>query len=483
MPKELVKNTFIYSFVAVINQGLMFLFWLIAAYWLDPAQIGIFSLVMFIVDLFSTIAIFGLDSGVTRFYYTEEDIPAVFTNSLIILLVSVMLSCLVFAVVASKLYLLINTLGPVISRFFLLIILIYATNTATNFIFVHFSAEKKAKLYGQFQLLKTLAFFFLAMALIAVKPEIGSILNAFLLSSLLVIVAFGWKEGRGLFRTRLISRELQGKLLSYCYPLMIYSFVGIVASYFGRIMLDRYTNLVALGIYNFFLMLTLQVNGVWGCFNRAWTPEIFSKLKTDRDNTYDRITYMSFFLTFVYVTVLAVVILLGGTVFRYIFKPVYLQNIGLFYLLLIGPLFSGIGIVGYPLFYFENKTRKILALTSIISGLSLILTMLMVKYFGLNGAALSFIVIQALSSLIYFIGFKKDMHVPAAMMEWLLVVTGCSGVMVVLYLYFSSVYILVAGLSIIALLAYKMGNLARKKQIIYDLLATIRNKIYSRADV
>ena len=76
----LVKNTSIYVFTGLINQLLVTILWILLAWWLAPSEVGIFSLMMFLVDFFGMINLFGLNSAMTRFYYSEKENSHIFNS-------------------------------------------------------------------------------------------------------------------------------------------------------------------------------------------------------------------------------------------------------------------------------------------------------------------------------------------------------------------------------------------------------------------
>ena len=255
---------------------------------------------------------------------------------------------------------------------------------------------------------------------------------------------------------------------------MLYCVLGVVVTYFGRLLLDRYTDLANLGVYSFFLMLTLQVNGLWSSFNRAWTPEIFSKFLEDRKKAIENVEFMVFFSSFVYLLAIAAFIIIGKLfLFKLLFKEIYLSNIYLFFVLLLVPLFTGIYMAAYPLYYYENRTKMILLITILLSGITIFLTLFMVRLFGSMGAALAFFVVTMLTPPIYFFAFKKIMQIPSRIINFSLFIAGLMLVNVVIFLKTSSSVLFLIFIIFGVALAYKMGNLSKKKYLFFDFLRNI----------
>jgi O-antigen/teichoic acid export membrane protein len=258
----------------------------------------------------------------------------------------------------------------------------------------------------------------------------------------------------------MFSPEIIKNLASYSFPLMLYSVLGIIVSYFSRLLLDKYTDLATLGVYSFFLMLTLQINGLWSSFNRAWTPEIFSKFSENKEKAIESVKFMIFFSSFIYLLGLAFLIVFGELfLFKLVFKEIYLSNIHLFYILLLAPLFSGIYTVTYPLYYYENKTKLILHISIFMSVVNVLLTLFLIKGFGSTGAAVSFSVVFTIYSILYLFVFKNIIQIPIEIINWVLVliIIMSMGVAVLLItrIFFFFLPFLFLGIG----LSYRLGNL------------------------
>ncbi len=158
MAKELIKNTGIYIIAAFFSQALIFLLWIVLAWWLVPSQIAIYTLVMFIIQFFSAISIFGLDSAIRRLYYTKESTFSILSNAFTIFLGSSFLSLFLFFLTARFIPLFIPGLSNILEENLVLFLAIIFTNSVANFALVHYTALKKATSYAKLNLLKILFF-------------------------------------------------------------------------------------------------------------------------------------------------------------------------------------------------------------------------------------------------------------------------------------------------------------------------------------
>jgi O-antigen/teichoic acid export membrane protein len=272
---------------------------------------------------------------------------------------------------------------------------------------------------------------------------------------------------------RSVSGHLMRDMLSYGFPMMLYGATGIVMAYFGRIALNASTNLATLGVYSFFLMITLQVSGLWGSINRAWTPDIFSLLRDHREQALEKVRRFTFMASFLYLCTLLIFIFVGEWfLFRLVLKQIYLDNIHILYILLLGPVFIGIYTASYPLFYYENKTTLILIISFIISPINILTTLVLVRFFSQNGAAESYLLTSALTTILYLFVFRKIGNVPAGIIRVtiLLSLLGCLSVWALLQKSQTLFYIS----NIIGLLGiYRMGMLSSEISLYLNRLRKV----------
>jgi len=258
---------------------------------------------------------------------------------------------------------------------------------------------------------------------------------------------------------------------------MLYSTLGTVVMYIGRIFLDRYASLSTLGVFGFFLAMALQVAAIWATFNRAWTPEIFSQLKENKERALDNVKTMVFLSSFFYSLLFIFLIILKQSGFLGLFlEPVYLSNIYILYILLLGPLFTGIYTAAYPLFYYKKKTKIILLVSVILNLADIALTFFMVKTLGQTGAALSYFISSVLSLFVLLLVFKKDMEISSDIIKWSLFVLLLSCIGIGVFLETSSGVLLLVVFGIIAFFAYKFGSISKKYYLLGSVLAGIKSK-------
>ena len=128
---------------------------------------------------------------------------------------------------------------------------------------------------------------------------------------------------------------------------------------------------------------------------------------------------MAFLVTFLYLFVFTIFIAVSELfVLEIVLKPIYFDNRSLLYILLVGPLFTGVYTVVHPHIYFSKQTVKILRVSVIVSILYLFSAFFIIKWWGIQGAAISFTGMLTVFALAYVVCFKGTSHIPSRVVLW-----------------------------------------------------------------
>ncbi len=472
-PLHLLKNTGTYFLTGAIGQALMLGMWILMGRWLDPAQVGLYALTMFVVELFSAISIFGLDATITRFYYADLPVWTVFATALLIFAGSSVGALMLLWATTGTISGLISGLGGFLAGYRVIVGLMVVTNAAANLAFAHYIALRRAASYVRLQVVKTASFTVLALVLVRVGSGVTGLFQAFLASSFLVAVVFVAGE-RHAWSQVAVSSRVATQMGRYALPLMLYSTSGVLMAYFSRLLLDRVGGLNTVGVYGLFLILTLQVNGLWSSFNRAWTPEIFSEFARDRARTVETIRLVALLSTAVYLAGLAAVLLVGWLfLFRALFARAYLDQIHLLYILLLAPTFTAVYTATYPMYYYGHRTERVLGVSSLLSAGSLVLTLVLTRAYGPTGAAVSYLSSSALTTVVYLLAFGKPGEIPADLLWFSLALTILIGAAVGAFLKTSSLPLLLVGVGAGAVLAAQRGGLWSRRHLIVAAMVKV----------
>ncbi len=481
MSINVFKNTGIYFAVNLFSQVAVFVLWIVIAKVLPTSQIGLYALYNLVIDVFGAMALFGLNVAITRFYHSEKSEKEVFFNAFVIFLFANLLSFLMLLVLLPLISWFIPDIQFILKENFFLLVFLVIASSFYNLSLAHFAALKRVFWYAVISIIQTIIFFTVSFLLLLLFHfGIVAILYSLLISYFISSLIFLFKE-KSSISLNYFSFNVIKSLLNYSFPMMLYATLGSIIIYDSRIFLDKYANLSILGIYSFFLMLTIQINAIFGTFNKAWTPEIFSQMKENSSKAIEYIKDMVFFISFSYLVCFCILIIIKQMgIFHLFLNEEYIVHSNIFYILLMAPLFVGIYTAVYPLFYYQkNSTKVIFFISTSLNILDIVLVFFMVKLFGEIGAALSFFIFYALNVFTFLIVFRKSIKISYLIVKWSFFLLALMAIGLTVLLKTSSEALFFVIIFTSAVFAYKYGNIKRHRHTILLLIKRIKYKLFS----
>lgn len=403
----LLRRAATYTAGGLLSQGVVFLLWLILPWLLPPAEIGLFALAMFAVELLTTLATLGMDAALVRFAGEGGKRPTVLAagylnGTLAYLAVALLVGLLAFVGPAGWS----NILDWVTGHAGLVLLAVLA-NVLWNLFQSGQVAARQAGRYAGYQLGKALLYFVLALAFTQWLEATAALLiaSAAVASTVMLTIAL-LREG---FPERLPLAEVaaEGRNLGrYGLPLMFYGLLGIFVTYTQRLLMDHYSELAMLGVFAYFNALVIQINGLWAGVNKAWTPEYFLLVEQDQGRAMALLRGMMAMLMIVYPALLVAYVLMGEAFLNgMVFPSTYQAQAVLFYVMLLAPLYTGLYSIAYPLYYYDLRTRRILAISAFLALANLLIGLLLIEGWAASGAALSFLLLAMLTAWTYLLAY------------------------------------------------------------------------------
>ena len=251
---------------------------------------------------------------------------------------------------------------------------------------------------------------------------------------------------------------------------MIYGIIGVISLYSSRIFLEKKLGMSSMGVFGYFLVISLQINGFWSSFNKAWSPEVYSKLKTNESKKF--IFDIMYFISFLYLLILSLAsIIFNKFLWKLLLKQEYMSNINVLLILLLFPIFTSIYTVFYPLFYYKKNTTLIIFISAITMVINLTLLYSSINYFGIIGAAVGTVFGSAINLFLYILFFKKITEINFNFIVWLTTIT--LGVIVAIFLLLNfNHYYFEAIILILAIFTFIKGSL---KNYCFLILSKLKN--------
>lgn len=204
-----------------------------------------------------------------------------------------------------------------------------------------------------------------------------------------------------------INKSLIKELLHFGYPVMLTPISTLLLFLGNRYVLLFFSSTEEIGIYSMAVSLVQIVALIPAAFGRWWVPELFSRLrdgKTDADFFKNIVTsYLVVFICFcltlqVFSKVLLVIV--GN--------HKYLASLPLFPILISGFLFETYYTFSVDRLYYAKHVRAVFLLNLISGVFNVIITFILVRFFGMIGAAISFSISMAIQAAISVVFAKKS---------------------------------------------------------------------------
>ncbi|WP_201597416.1 lipopolysaccharide biosynthesis protein [Psychrobacter vallis] len=252
--------------------------------------------------------------------------------------------------------------------------------------------RKEAFKYGALQISQSLFNMLLSLLLVVVllKGAEGRIDAQIFTSLVFVVIALLLLKKDNLLNIFAWRKDYLSEVLKFGVPLMPHVAGGFLLTTVDRIVINREIGLAEAGIYMVAVQLTAAIGIIFDAINKAYVPWLFERLTADQLQEKQKIVK----LTYVWFGV----ILAGVILSFWIGPPLIVLIAGEQYAeagKVVGWLALGQGFQGMYLmvtnYVFYSKRTGLLSAASISSGiLNLVLLILLVRVFGLEGAAIAF---------------------------------------------------------------------------------------------
>lgn len=270
--------------------------------------------------------------------------------------------------------------------------------------------NKKAIKYGILQISQSLLNIILSLffIIILLKEAEGRIEAQILVSLVFFFVALYILKKDNLLKVFIWRKDYLSEALKFGIPLMPHVAGSFLLISVDRFVINQEIGIEEAGIYMVAVQLTAAISILFDAINKAYVPWLFEKLKSDQMNEKRKIvkfTYAWFFLIILgviftfYVGPYLVVLIAGEQ---------YAQAGKVIGWLALGQGFQGMYLMVTNYIFYSKKTG-LLSVASISSGvLNLILLVILIRIFGLEGAAIAFAISMCIRFLLtWWIAHKR----------------------------------------------------------------------------
>ena len=397
---SLFKTSFMYIFVSILNSAIPFLLLPILTRYLTPEDYGIvtmFSLLVSVLGAFSGLSVHG---AVNRVYFEENiDFREYVANTLLILI----LSTFVIFIVLVPVIPIISKLTSVPEKWIFIAILVSFFNFI---IFIHMSiyqARSIATKYAFLQISQTLInvglsiLFVVVLELMWTGRALGIVVSSVFVGTIsTLIIIKKWAKFR-------ININYIKHALSFGLPLIPHSIGGLLIAMSDRLIINNVLDVSAVGLYMVALQVGMIIEILARSFNQAYTPWLFNNLRKNDDFLNLKIVKFTYIMFALYLILGILFGLFAPILFEIFIGKQFYSASQLVIWISLGAAFNGmyymVGI--YIMYLYKNFYLPIV--TFIDGIINLLLTYILVRSFGISGAAYSFLCINILNFLVIFI--------------------------------------------------------------------------------
>lgn len=252
--------------------------------------------------------------------------------------------------------------------------------------------RKKAFKYGALQISQSLLNMLLSLLLVVVllKNAEGRI-NAQILTSLVfVAIALLLLKKDNLLKVFTWRKDYLTEVLKFGVPLMPHIAGGFLLNTVDRFVINREIGLAEAGIYMVAVQLTAAIGIVFDAINKAYVPWLFEKLTSDNLQQKQKIVKLTYVWFSLIIMGVVLAFFIGPSIVVFIAGEQYAEAGKVVGWLALGQGFQGMYLM-VTNYIFYSKRTGLLSFASISSGiLNLVLLIALVRFFGLEGAAIAF---------------------------------------------------------------------------------------------
>lgn len=381
--QELAKNTLIIGVGKLFTQLLTFLLLPIYTFFLTPADYGLVDLIMTYVLLLTPLATLQIERATFRYLIDDRkeqtQTSTIITNSLGVITVGVLLTCLVLAVI--------NAFYPIPLVTLAALLGIATVYSGLMQQIARGIGQNKTFSIGSI-IIGITQVVFVVLLVVILRHGAEGILLASIIANMFGVIYFVyatrcWRHVRRAYLDRTYSRSL----LNYSTPLVPSNLAWWVINVSDRTIISIVIGVAANGTYAIAAKLSSVLTLLYAIYDMSWTESVSLHIKSDDRHQFFSSAMDQALRFFGSIGGL----LVGGiaVVFPYIVGTAYHDAYNYIPILILGALFGAI-VSQYSALYIATKETKKVAASSVGAAvINLVVTLGGIYFIGMYAAALA----------------------------------------------------------------------------------------------
>ena len=301
-----------------------------------PEELGKINMFITIVNIFMTLAYLGVDQAFTRFYHEppgKNDKKSLLSLCMIMTLIIFILICAGIIIFGKSLSM--TIVGYVTYVVPAAIIISIFSQIILRFLNLSARMEKNMVLYNIQAVISTVLSHLSYVAVVLYSTEaIDAIIFRTLSLFVFVVFLFFYVRKRSFSMRMDYSKPVIKDILLYALPLCPASVLSVLNNSIGQLILKRFLDYSAIGIYSNAVTVSAILTLVQNGFNNYWGPFVYENYKTEQKKIIRVHHILSFGIIFFGLTV----IFFQDVIYYLLIGRMYWASKQIFPLLIISPI-------------------------------------------------------------------------------------------------------------------------------------------------
>lgn len=417
MNKRFFGNAGIFLGANIINAGIPFLLLPFLTRALTPSDYGVVAMFGIMVNIFGTLTGLSVHGAIgVRYFELEKSVLARYVGACVSILV--ISTAVIFALVA--------VFGKWLEQptslpydWLLVAVLISGLQFLINIKLTLWQVGGIAKRYGIFQVSQGLlnaavSLIFIFGFLMAWE---GRVLGQVIAISVFGVVAlFGLILGGELSRPNATDDHV-ADALKFGVPLIPHVIGGMVMVVADRFIIANMVDVEAVGIYTLALQVGLAMGLISDAFNKVYSPWLYEKLKVNTDEARLEIVGVIYLVWLVFFVLALVAVVVCELFFSAVVGAGFAEAKDIVVWFILGQAFRGMYFSVTGFFFFSSRTSSVSLVTICAGVFSVLVTIVLVKLFGLQGAAIAYTLSEAMLFCLAWLLSRRVCKMPWAKMK------------------------------------------------------------------
>ena len=409
---KLIKHSFVFVFVDIINKSIPFLLLPILTHYLSPADYGIiasFNSLISILAVFIGLSVHGA-VNVNFYKLSKEDLGSFIGNVVLILIASTIIVSIIVYLFRFPLE---DYLKFPWQWFFAAVVMSLGSFLVTINLTL-WIAEQEPKKFGAFNILDTIlklgmSLWFVVIMLMDWRGRVIAMVIGTIIMSILSLIIL-WRRGYLKFN---YSPEHIKDALNFGIPLVPHQLGSWLKNGAVILILVSIIGTSSTGLYDIGFKIASILSFVFMAFNKAYQPFLFRKLK--ENPTFDikaSIVKQAYFFMAAMMLGAVVMTLFAPYLISVFLDPKFADSYIYVGYLAFAFVFQGMYLIVVSYIFYEKKTKYLAYITFVVSVVHIILAYALIQNYGALGAAQASLVSFAISFLLVWYYSNKVYPMP-----------------------------------------------------------------------